>query len=136
MADRIAKFFVPIVVLISILSLPYGRYGSGAFAGICLCKCCDGAHYCLSLCTGSCNADVNHGRHRERCERRVLIKEAKVIEEMEKVNVLVIDKTGTITEGKPLKSVKTFDSSVNEDTILMLAAHWNQAVNIRWQKRL
>ena len=53
----------------------------------------------------------------------VLIKEAKVIEEMEKVTVLVIDKTGTITEGKPtLKSVKTFNSTISEDEILQHAA--------------
>jgi Cu2+-exporting ATPase len=53
----------------------------------------------------------------------VLIKEAKVIEEMEKVNVLVIDKTGTITEGKPsLKSVKSLITSISEDEILQSAA--------------
>lgn len=53
----------------------------------------------------------------------VLLKEAKVIEEMKKVNVLVIDKTGTITEGKPsLKSVKSFVNSISEDDILSKAA--------------
>jgi len=53
----------------------------------------------------------------------VLLKEAKVIEEMKKVDVLVIDKTGTITEGKPsLKSVKTFIGSISEDEILGKAA--------------
>ena len=53
----------------------------------------------------------------------VLLKEAKVIEEMEKVTVLVIDKTGTITEGKPaLKSVTSVNSSVSENELLKYAA--------------
>jgi Cu2+-exporting ATPase len=52
----------------------------------------------------------------------VLIKEAKVIEEMQKVNILVIDKTGTITEGKPvLKNVKSM-GALAEDVVLRLAA--------------
>jgi Cu2+-exporting ATPase len=46
-----------------------------------------------------------------------------VIEEMKRVNVLVIDKTGTITEGKPtLQSVKSFTSSFSENVVLQLAA--------------
>jgi Cu2+-exporting ATPase len=53
----------------------------------------------------------------------VLIREAKVIEEMEKVNILVIDKTGTLTEGKPtLKHVKSFSNTINEEEILRAAA--------------
>jgi Cu2+-exporting ATPase len=124
MADRIAKFFVPIVVLISILSFTvwaiWGPEPSLVFAFanavtvlIIACPCALGLATPMSIMVGT-GKGASAG---------VLIKEAKVIEEMEKVNVLVIDKTGTITEGKPsLKSVKTFDSSVNEDTILMLAA--------------
>jgi Cu2+-exporting ATPase len=52
----------------------------------------------------------------------VLIKEAKVIEEMQKASVLVIDKTGTITEGKPsLKGVYPLHN-FSEDALLTLAA--------------
>jgi Cu2+-exporting ATPase len=52
----------------------------------------------------------------------VLVKDARAIEEMNKVSTLIIDKTGTITEGKPaLKSYKSF-GSLSDDDILRLAA--------------
>jgi Cu2+-exporting ATPase len=52
----------------------------------------------------------------------VLVKDARAIEEMNKVNILIIDKTGTITEGKPgLKAYKSF-KSIGDDEILRLAA--------------
>ena len=124
MADRISRFFVPVVVLISILSFAaWAIWGPDpafvfAFANavtvlIIACPCALGLATPMSIMVGT-------GRG---ATAGVLIKEAKVIEEMEKVNVLVIDKTGTITEGKPsLKSVKTFNSSISEDEILLSAA--------------
>lgn len=124
MADRISRFFVPIVVLIAILSFGvWAIWGPEpafvfAFANavtvlIIACPCALGLATPMSIMVGT-------GRG---ATAGVLIKEAKVIEEMEKVNVLVIDKTGTITEGKPsLKSVKTFINSINEDEILQSAA--------------
>jgi len=52
----------------------------------------------------------------------VLVKDARAIEEMNKVNTLIIDKTGTITEGKPaLKSFHSF-GDLNENEILAIAA--------------
>jgi Cu2+-exporting ATPase len=52
----------------------------------------------------------------------VLVKDARAIEEMNKVNTLIIDKTGTITEGKPaLKSYASF-AKLSENEILQLAA--------------
>ena len=52
-----------------------------------------------------------------------LIKEAKVIESMEKVNVLVIDKTGTITVGKPsFQHIQVLDNSLTENELLTLTA--------------
>ncbi len=124
MADRVAKFFVPIVVPISILSFAvwaiWGPEPSFVFAFanavtvlIIACPCALGLATPMSIMVGT-GKGATAG---------VLIKEAKVLEEMEKVNVVVIDKTGTITEGKPsLKSVKSFHSSISEDKILMLAA--------------
>ncbi len=124
MADRVAKFFVPIVVLISILSFTaWAAWGPEpslvfAFANavtvlIIACPCALGLATPMSVMVGT-GKGATAG---------VLIREAKVIEEMEKVNVLVIDKTGTITEGKPsLQIVKSFDNSIDEDKILMLAA--------------
>ena len=47
------------------------------------------------------DADVDHGRRRPRRQAGVLIKNAEALERMEKVDTLVVDKTGTLTEGKP-----------------------------------
>lgn len=124
MADRISRYFVPMVVVISILSFAvWAIWGPDpafvfAFANavtvlIIACPCALGLATPMSIMVGT-------GRG---ATAGVLIKEARVIEEMEKVNVLVIDKTGTITEGKPsLKSVKTFNNSIGEDEILRIAA--------------
>ena len=123
-ADRISKYFVPVVVIISILTfVGWAIWGPEpalvfAFANavtvlIIACPCALGLATPMSIMVGTGRGAI----------AGVLIKEAKVIEEMGKVNVLVIDKTGTITEGKPaLKSVKTFSNSITEDEILQNAA--------------
>jgi len=124
LADRISKFFVPIVVSISILSFTTWAFWGPepalvfAFANavtvlIIACPCALGLATPMSVMVGTgLGATVG-----------VLIKEAKVIEEMEKVNVLVIDKTGTLTEGKPtLKSVRAFNNAESEDEILQVTA--------------
>ncbi len=124
LADKVSGYFVPVVVDISILSfVVWAIWGPDpalvfAFANavtvlIIACPCALGLATPMSIMVGT-GRGATFG---------VLLKEAKVIEEMQKVNVLVIDKTGTITEGKPsLKSVKSFISSISEDEILGKAA--------------
>lgn len=124
LADKISGYFVPVVVVISILSfVVWAIWGPDpalvfAFANavtvlIIACPCALGLATPMSIMVGT-GRGATFG---------VLIKEAKVMEEMKKVNVLVIDKTGTITEGKPtLKSVKAFNGSISEDDILRNAA--------------
>ncbi len=124
MADRISRYFVPAVVLISILSFVawsvWGPHPSLAFAFanavavlIIACPCALGLATPMSIMVGT-------GRG---ATAGVLVRDARVIEEMEKVSVLLIDKTGTLTEGKPvLKSVKAFNKSIGEDEILRQAA--------------
>lgn len=124
LADKISGYFVPVVVVISILSfVVWAIWGPDpalvfAFANavtvlIIACPCALGLATPMSIMVGT-GRGATFG---------VLIKEAKVMEEMKKVNVLVIDKTGTITEGKPtLKSVKAFNGSISEDEILRNAA--------------
>lgn len=124
LADRVSGYFVPIVVVIAVMTFViWAVWGPDpalvfAFANavtvlIIACPCALGLATPMSIMVGT-GRGATFG---------VLIKEAKVIEEMKKVNVLVIDKTGTLTEGKPsVKSVKTFDASVTEDTILRIAA--------------
>jgi Cu2+-exporting ATPase len=123
LADKVSGFFVPLVVAIAVLTfIVWAIWGPEpsyvfAFANavtvlIIACPCALGLATPMSIMVGT-GRGANVG---------VLIKEAKVIEEMQKVDVLVIDKTGTITEGKPsLKSVRPV-GGVSEDTLLTLAA--------------
>src|SRR5690606_29599789 len=56
----------------------------------------------------------------------VLIKNAEALEKMDKVDTLVIDKTGTITEGKPtVEKVGSFDGTFSEDDILQYIVSLN-----------
>jgi len=55
----------------------------------------------LPLCSRSRHADVDYGRTGRGAQLGVLIKNAEALEIMEKIDTLVIDKTGTLTEGKP-----------------------------------
>ena len=66
----------------------------------------------------------------------VLIKNAEAIEKMDKIDTLVIDKTGTITEGKP--SVKNIVAlkDFNEDDLLQKLLRSLSKVNILWPKQL
>jgi heavy metal translocating P-type ATPase len=124
LADKVSGYFVPVVVVIALLSFAiWAIWGPDpalvfAFANavtvlIIACPCALGLATPMSVMVGT-------GRG---ASVGVLIKEAKVIEEMKKVNVLVIDKTGTLTEGKPsVKSVKSFDNSFSEEMILKIAA--------------
>lgn len=124
LADKVSGYFVPVVVAISILSFIIWAiwgpdpslvfaFANGVTVLIIACPCALGLATPMSIMVGT-------GRG---ASVGVLIKDAKVIEEMKRVNVLVIDKTGTITEGKPsLKSVRSFDTSFTEDEILSSAA--------------
>jgi len=124
LADKISRYFVPVVVGIAIISfIVWAVWGPEpayvfAFANavtvlIIACPCALGLATPMSIMVGT-GKGASAG---------VLIKEAKVIESMEKVDVLVIDKTGTITEGKPtLKSVKVFNGAMTEDELLALTA--------------
>jgi Cu2+-exporting ATPase len=62
----------------------------------------------------------------------ILIKNAEALEQMNKVNVLITDKTGTLTEGKP--SVEYIETTNKEDKnqILKLAFSLNQILNIHF----
>ena len=58
-----------------------------------------GADHRLSLRARTCDADVDHGGVGRGAGHGILIKDAAAIERMEKVDTLVVDKTGTLTEG-------------------------------------
>lgn len=118
LADSIAKYFVPIVVIISIITffiwakfgpepaMVYGFINAIAVL-IIACPCALGLATPMSVMVG-----VGKG-----AQSGVLIKNAEALENMNKVNVLITDKTGTITEGKP--SVEKIYSTDNKDEDLL-----------------
>ncbi len=123
LADTVAKYFVQIVISISIFTFAvWAIWGPDpayvyAFVNavavlIIACPCALGLATPMSIMVGT-------GRG---AQSGVLVKDARAIEEMNKVNTLIIDKTGTITEGKPsLKNYKSF-GSLPDEKILKLAA--------------
>ena len=126
LADSISKYFVPIVVIISVITffiwakfgpepaLVYGFINAIAVL-IIACPCALGLATPMSVMVG-----VGKG-----AQSGVLIKNAEALENMNKVNVLITDKTGTITEGKPSVE-KIFASNNNENDLLQSIASLNQ----------
>jgi P-type Cu+ transporter len=125
LADRISKYFVPIVVSISVITffvwaefgpepaLVYGFINAIAVL-IIACPCALGLATPMSVIVG-----VGKG-----ASSGVLIKNAEALEKMNKVNILITDKTGTITEGKP--SVDKVFSLKNDDDLIQNIASLNQ----------
>tara|TARA_R110001583_G_scaffold39260_3_gene125982 strand:+ start:96 stop:2558 length:2463 start_codon:yes stop_codon:yes gene_type:complete len=126
LADTISKYFVPIVVVISILTyiiwanfgpepaMVYGFVNAVAVL-IIACPCALGLATPMSVMVG-----VGKG-----AQNGVLIKNAEALENMNKVNVLITDKTGTITEGKPsVEKVVAIEGT--SDELLQQIASLNQ----------
>jgi Cu2+-exporting ATPase len=123
LADVVAKYFVQIVVSVAIITFAvwavWGPEPAYVYAFvnaiavlIIACPCALGLATPMSIMVGS-------GRM---AQSGVLVKDARAIEEMNKVDTLIIDKTGTITEGKPaLKSFHSF-GNLSETDILTIAA--------------
>jgi heavy metal translocating P-type ATPase len=123
LADKVAKYFVQIVILVAIITfIVWALWGPEpayvyAFVNavavlIIACPCALGLATPMSIMVGT-GLGAQSG---------VLVKDAGAIEEMNKVDLLIIDKTGTLTEGKPsLKNYKSF-GVLPDDEILKLAA--------------
>ena len=126
LADKISKFFVPTVILVSIITFFiwkfFGPEPSYVYAFvnalavlIIACPCALGLATPMSVMVG-----VGKG-----AQSGVLIKNAEALEKMDKVDVLITDKTGTITEGKPsLAFIHSFND-FTENELLLLAASIN-----------
>ncbi|VCY87065.1 Silver exporting P-type ATPase [Acinetobacter baumannii] len=129
MADQVAGWFVMVVIGISILTFWVGNIRTGAELGLWANQCCRSFNYCLPMCFRISDAYVNHGGNRSCASNGVLFRDAAAIENLRKIDTLIIDKTGTLTEGQP-----TFDkiiplSGYEDNEILRLAASLDQ-VNI------
>ncbi len=113
LADRIAEYFVPAVVARRRRGVrgvePLGsraaiRAGAGQRRGR--------PDHRVSVCARPRNADGDHGRHRPRRKAGVLIRNAEALERLERVDTLVVDKTGTLTEGTPVGVANCFGAGV------------------------
>jgi P-type Cu+ transporter len=128
LADQVSGWFVPTVIAIALVAFaawsiygPEPRFAFGLVAAVTVliiaCPCALGLATPMSIMVG-----VGRG-----AEVGVLIKNAEALERMEKIDTLVVDKTGTLTEGKPkvvaVVSAKGFD----ENEVLRLAASVEQA---------
>jgi Cu+-exporting ATPase len=113
LADRISAFFVPAVVLVALVTLIFGHSLVNAIAVLIIaCPCALGLATPMSIMVGT-------GRG---AQAGILLRDAEALQVLEKVDTLVIDKTGTLTEGKPrvteIQAVDGFD----ETELLRLAA--------------
>jgi Cu+-exporting ATPase len=123
LADRVAGWFVPTVIAVALVAFaswamfgPEPRFAFGLIAAVSVliiaCPCALGLATPMSIMVG-----VGRG-----AQAGVLIKNAEALERMEKIDTLVIDKTGTLTEGKPKVVAVVALPGVDEADVLRLAA--------------
>src|SRR5215472_5749642 len=130
LADKVAEYFVPAVVGVSILAAvgwvlwgPEPRLAHALLAAVSVliiaCPCALGLATPMSIMVA-----VGRGAH-----AGVLVRNAETLETLARVNTLVLDKTGTLTEGKPrVRTVAVLpDSGVSEDGLLWIAASVEKA---------
>ena len=123
LADQVSAWFVPTVILVAVLAFlawslwgPEPRLTYGLIAAVSVliiaCPCALGLATPMSIMVG-----VGRG-----AQSGVLIKNAEALERLEKVDTLVVDKTGTLTEGKPsVVAIKTAHAA-DETELLRLTA--------------
>ncbi|MCA9735058.1 MAG: heavy metal translocating P-type ATPase [Deferribacteres bacterium] len=128
MADIVSGYFVPIVIVVAMMTFivwsligPEPRMAYAIINAVAVliiaCPCALGLATPMSIMVAT-GKGANSG---------VLFKNAEAIEILRKVNTLVVDKTGTITEGKPqLESLISVDSEISEERLLYFAASLEQ----------
>jgi Cu+-exporting ATPase len=123
LADQVSGWFVPLVIAVAALAFtvwaiwgPEPRLTYGLLAAISVmiiaCPCALGLATPMSIMVG-----VGRG-----AQAGVLIKDAEALERLEKVDTLVVDKTGTLTVGKPTLVALKPAPGVSEETLLKFAA--------------
>src|SRR6195256_2199357 len=128
LADQVAGWFVPTVIAVAVIAFgvwavfgPEPRMAFGLVAAVSVliiaCPCALGLATPMSIMVG-----VGRGAH-----AGVLIKNAEALERMEKIDTLVVDKTGTLTEGKPKVVAIVPAAAFDESDLLRLAASVERA---------
>jgi len=128
LADQVAGWFVPAVILVALIAFatwatfgPEPRLAFGLVAAVTVliiaCPCALGLATPMSIMVG-----VGRG-----ALEGVLIKNAEALERMERIDTLVVDKTGTLTEGKPRVVTVVAVEGMSESELLGLAASVERA---------
>jgi Cu+-exporting ATPase len=128
LADQVSGWFVPAVIAVAMVAFaawalfgPEPRYAYGLVAAVTVliiaCPCALGLATPMSIMVG-----VGRG-----AQLGVLIKNAEALERMEKIDTLVVDKTGTLTEGKPKLVAVVPALGFEENAVLRLAASVEKA---------
>lgn len=128
LADTVAGYFVPAVVLIAVITMiawgfvgPEPRLAHAIINGVAVliiaCPCALGLATPMSIMVGT-GKGATLG---------VLIKNAEALEVMEKIDMLVVDKTGTLTEGQPRLVGIEVENGYDENQVLRLAASLERA---------
>src|SRR6266850_675336 len=130
LADKVSSYFVPAVVVAAILAFfgwaffgPEPRFAHGLVAAVAVliiaCPCALGLATPMSIMVA-----VGRGAH-----AGVLVRNAEALETLAKVDTLIVDKTGTLTEGKPMvSSFQVFEGAdVSKDALLSLTASLEQS---------
>jgi Cu+-exporting ATPase len=123
LADRVAAYFVPSVVAIAVLTFviwaifgPAPKMAHGLLNAVAVliiaCPCALGLATPMAIMVGTGRGAL----------AGILIKNAESLEILEKVDTLVVDKTGTLTEGKPRVTSVLPAAGVNESRVLEIAA--------------
>jgi len=123
MADRVSGWFVPAVVITALVAFavwmvfgPEPRFAFALVSAVTVliiaCPCALGLATPMSIMVG-----VGRG-----AQAGVLVKNAEALETMERIDTLVIDKTGTLTEGRPSVTAIAAAQSFEENELLRLAA--------------
>jgi Cu+-exporting ATPase len=123
LADQVAGWFVPAVIAVAVMAFaawsmwgPEPRFAYGLVAAVAVliiaCPCALGLATPMSIMVG-----VGRG-----AQAGVLIRDAEALERMEKIDTLVVDKTGTLTEGKPSVTAIATVKGGDENELLALAA--------------
>jgi Cu+-exporting ATPase len=128
LADRVSAWFVPVVIAVAIVAFiawamfgPQPRFAYALVAAVTVliiaCPCALGLATPMSIMVG-----VGRG-----AQAGVLIRNAEALERMENVDTLVIDKTGTLTEGKPKVTAIVPAMGFDQAAVLRYAASVEQA---------
>ena len=128
LADQVSGWFVPAVIVVAVLAFivwsiwgPEPRFSFGLIAAVSVliiaCPCALGLATPMSIMVG-----VGRG-----AQAGVLIKNAEALEHMEKVDTIIVDKTGTLTEGRPAVTAIVPAPGFTKEEALRLAASVERA---------